>query len=155
GNADQARMITALLPRWLIRKLPDRNPHLDAVRKAKALRHDADHRVAAIIEIERPAHNLRIAGEAALPQPVTQDHDRGPARLVFFGGKDAPPRRLYAQSRKQAGRHLPGLNSLRLASARQVVITAIEDGHFLEDALLRAPVGIVRPGDGHPVHLRT
>ena len=69
------------------------HPQLDAGRKHEVLRQDADDLVALAIDPYRAPDQRGLAAEAALPQPVAEQHHPGGARLVVRGQEVAAEQR--------------------------------------------------------------
>src|SRR5580698_1401569 len=85
-------------------------------RKLEIARHDANHEIRLAIEQDFGAQDLRIAMEAALPGPVTQDHHRL-ALVIFLLRVDASQQRSYAQRGKDSSSHARGIYLRRVSVA--------------------------------------
>jgi hypothetical protein len=70
-------------------------------REVEAVRHHADDVGLDAIEPHRPADDLRIAGETALPEVVAQDSDRCRAAVAIFIGRE------QAASNRPNAEHVP------------------------------------------------
>src|SRR2546421_8223523 len=62
----------------------------------KVLRHHADYGKRTIIEIDGPAHDVRVAGELALPETMAENGHRACAHLVVIRGKRTTEQRRHA-----------------------------------------------------------
>jgi len=64
-------------------------------------RKNADDGPARAVEIDRPAHDLRIGIEESPPELIANHQDMCGARLVFLFGKEPADLRLHAQGWKK------------------------------------------------------
>ena len=148
-------MIAAIFPTGTLRDLSDWSPQLGGAEwKPKIGWHDPDHREATAIKGQRLIEYVRVAAESALPQPVTQDHNRICAWFVFVVGEDAASRSVHSHARKHISRDLRTDEALGLAISSQVETLAAIDADVFERAVLLAPVDEVRIRDRHPFQLR-
>src|SRR5262245_7369867 len=90
----QAKVIAAIAHRF--RRHRHRRQKLGAIRIDHVRRHYADNRARDPVDVGRPAHDIRIAAEAPLPQAVSQYHDVVLTRLIFIGQEVPPQRDLYS-----------------------------------------------------------
>src|SRR5262245_16058756 len=98
----------------------ERRPYLGLLQHTRRVRRDAHHSVAATVELDSLADDLRVASETPLPKPLADDRHPLAARLLFFRQKRAALNRLDAQSLEEICRHRTADNALRLAGASQV-----------------------------------
>ena len=132
-----------------------RSPHLRglavdlraALRELERRRHDADDRVGATVESDRAPHRARIAAEAPLPQPVTEDRHVLPGLIVRLDERPAD-RRRHAQDREHRGRDTNAGDPLRIARAGQLVLRRAIRADARERALERGEIDEV--GRRHP-----
>ena len=73
-----------------------------------------------LVQIDRPAHDIRIALVARVPEGIAQDRHRLAFRPAIFGRKVAANRRLNAKQRKEIGRDARYGNLRRVVVAGQV-----------------------------------
>ena len=71
--------------------------HTLQVHPREPLRRHADHRVRAVSQLQRPAQNVRVAAEVALPEAVAQNRYPLPASRVFGWREIATQGRPYTQ----------------------------------------------------------
>src|SRR5262245_48430730 len=104
---DHAEKMTATIKMyWLGNGRPKlwRFARQRAWRKLELWRHDADHRVALIVQRDVLTDNALISAEATLPEIVAQDHNAISARPILFGQKGAAQRGLDAHNREELRR---------------------------------------------------
>ena len=80
-------------------------------------RHDADHHVAAVVERDRSSDDGGIAVEAAPPERIAQDHDRGSVQAVVGCAQFASERGRHAQHAEITRAHALPFEPLGLAAA--------------------------------------
>src|SRR5205085_7751820 len=113
------------------------------------LRQHADNGEALIVERDRLPDDVWIAAEAALPQPLTDDHCATCARLIFFGREVAPQRGRDAERGEETGRAFARAQPFRAAPAGPDVPAAPKRRQPLEDRASTAPGWVVRIRDRH------
>src|SRR5262245_48732047 len=112
-------MAEALLFHLLVES--QRRPHLAAVEgEVEIRRHYANDRERFRVERQRPAHDVRVGAESALPQTVFEHDHLIASRLIFARQKCTPERRLYAERIEEAGRNGVTAESVGLAPACQI-----------------------------------
>ncbi len=87
-------------------------PHLPPRRDREAGRHDADNRGGLVVEHQHSTHDLRIAPEPALPEPVAQDDHRRAAREMILGQEGAAQEGGDTQDVEEPFRDEPGVEPL-------------------------------------------
>ena len=87
-------MVEALLFHFIVEG--KRRPYLAAIEKGEIRGHHADHREVCRIERQRPAHDVRICAESALPQAVFENDHLIAPRLILARQKCAPEGRFDA-----------------------------------------------------------
>ncbi len=95
-----------------------RHPEIAGLGQVEAARHDPYHRRGASIDRQHPADDLRIATEAALPEPVVEQDDRRGAGGEVLGLEGASDIRRHAQHREKTLGYLPCLHVLGTAGSR-------------------------------------
>src|SRR4029453_13949714 len=92
------------------------------------------------IERQRPAHDVRIGAESALPQTVFEhDHLFAP-RLILARQKRAPEPGLYPEGREEAGGDAVTAELFRLIRARQIEAAPLNCDQPLEALVLFTPI---------------
>jgi len=136
------------MPRAIARLLREPRPqgHVDVgrLKEPERRRHHADDDDGTAVELERPAEHVRRAAEAALPQIVADDRDRGRAGLVIVGAERAAERRRHAQRVEHVRAQHLGVEPDGLAAARQNHRQVPEGADASHLRRLFAQVGIVQ-----------
>ena len=110
------------------------------VRKAKVLRHDADHGAREAVEHDRPADQRGVRGEAPRPEPLAQHDDRRRVGSFVVRHERAAEDRAQAEQREQIRVRAHTLQALGLAVAREVVRLRHEHRDALERASCAASI---------------
>src|SRR5262249_15196428 len=110
----------------------ERRPYLGLLQYTRRVRRDAHHSVAATVELDRLADDLRVASETPLPTPLADDRHRRRARSFFFRQKRAALNQPDANSLEEICRHRTADNALRLADASQVERVEVRRGQFFK-----------------------
>src|ERR1035438_8879874 len=104
------------------------------------------------VEHDGAVHDAGVAGEAALPQSMTDEDDARPAWPVFFRQEHTSQGRFRAEHREQVLGDAGAFQFFRIASARTRFSGQVEDvpfaarsgcGGVLENLRLRFPIGVV------------
>jgi hypothetical protein len=103
----------------------------------EARRHHPDDGVRLAVETQRAADHARVGGEAALPQPVAQQHHPRCARRRVGRLERAAELRPDAQKREGVARDPVPLRALRRDFAREAHAPVAVRGHPLEGRRLR------------------
>ena len=78
-------------------------PDIDAARRSHFRRHDAEHGIKLIVQVDGTAENGRVAVKSPLPQGVADDRQALAARLIFVLRKNASDLRLEADDFEKRG----------------------------------------------------
>ena len=130
-----------------------RHPDLCVVvEPAEARRHDTDDGEGPSVEENRPADDLRITAEGALPETIAEHGDGDLLRHdVLVGAKDAAMRRLDAEQREVRRRDHLASDPLRLVPRRERDARPVEGGHCIEGRGAGAPVDEIGIGCASPL----
>jgi hypothetical protein len=103
-------------------------------------RHHADHGERLAVEHELLVEHVRVAGEAACPEPVAQQRDALRAHLVLRGREGPPQLRLDAQRGEYPRGHLAPVQPLRLIGAGEHAGLPAKGDDSIEDFVLIAQI---------------
>src|SRR5882724_7616427 len=117
-----------------------RHPEVSRSRHAKVRRHHAKYGEGPAIEGNCLVDDCRIAGEAFLPEAVTQDCYLVVARFFIFEQEGAPESRLRAQRLEIVSGNSVRFESLRFAVARMVQTRRQRSSKLFEGVVLLAVV---------------
>ena len=135
GDVDGVRVIAAEGIRL------QRQPEVRRRIGDEAPRHDADHFVCVAAERQRAPDDVRVAGEAALPHPGTDDRHVRPVRTVFVARERPAERQRRAEHGEVAARYVHRVDVLGQVAAEEVRagIARLIRGDRLEGGRLVAP----------------
>ena len=91
---------------------------------------------AVAVDLDAVADNRPIAGKAALPETVAENHPPFAADLFLVGPEAATDRRLDAERREEVGGDVESLDLLRLVAADQIGVPPVDRGEPLEHVRL-------------------
>jgi hypothetical protein len=105
-----------------------------------------------VVHLESPAHDVRVAAETVLPEPVAEHQHGLGAGLVLTGAEPAPEQRPHPEDLEIIGRDHAGLHPAGLAPAEENE----RHGVVLDQGLKRAApltvVGELRHREPRVVH---
>ena len=118
-----------------------RNPKLRAVaEELEASRHHADDGVDVSAQVDGTTHDIGIAAEPPLPQPLAQENHWRPIGQILLRRECAPEHRVDAEHRKQVGGDCLAAELLRLTRPDQIQASIPKSRHSFKDGVLNLPV---------------
>ena len=115
-------------------------PHRAAYRKTEAWRHHANDGSRLSVNADDATHDVRIAGEARLPEVVSEQDNGRCVGTRVVSEQHAPAQRLHAEERKRRGRDEGTRAALgALIVATEVHVLFLERAQAAEAALRARP----------------
>ena len=136
---------------------PHRDPRLRvAIGEGEARGHDAEHAGGGAVELHRAPHDRRVGPEAALPQPVAQDHHVVMARCVLVRSEHAAQRRLDPEHREERPGAVHDVQAFGVVAAGERALRPTPETELVPRPRLRPVVLVLGPrgGERHQVHRR-
>src|SRR5271168_5113081 len=87
--------------------------------KRKRTGQHADHRVCAVVQIDRLSHNVASPAEAMEPCPIAQDYNIRPAQPIFAGIEIAAKHGIHTEGLEEAAAHALALYRFRARGSAQ------------------------------------
>jgi hypothetical protein len=126
-----------------------RYPHVRGQhrRPLKPFRRDADHGERPAVQLQRLADDGRVAVEASHPEVVTQNGERGTARLLAVFGREQPadvrPRAEHAEVVRRNHVAVDALGAVAAAEAHRLRTDAVRV-YAAEHGVARSDVHVIR-----------